>query len=615
MSRDMQIGLLLAVGFLALVGGVLFYRIEHPDELEQFLSGNENVAAATGAAGAPDTSKPDVALANQQHVNPGSGAAGSVALNTNVPPAPANNPPAFDTGSAFNPPPISNTPSSVVQTAAPATVPSATTVPTNTNLPATASNGDKKSGVAPVAAVGAAGALALGALGSDKKDDNKSVPSQPSATQTKPDASSTARTSMPMDPPGITPPAPPVTAPPSIALDLTPKTTTTPPADTKKATESVIKPDATASNVPPPGMSPPAMTPPNAAGTSFPAAPSGGGAIVLTDPLKNPATPEKNSNEMPQPPVVTPPSNGGISFDTNKPVPPTGVATVPLSNNSNAPPPVTSTPNLGGGSPMNTPLNTTITPTNTPGTTPSSITPTNTNPPPATDGDGFRTYAPKAGLGKPMPESEVALREKRWGDSAGTPPPIIPSSVDNRNNAPNVVPAVTTGRRGGVVKDTYMPTELAVPGETFSSLSQRLYGDTNYAIALAAFNKEEGFVKLDQPTPGERVAKPNREILDQKYPQFVRRLTPGNLNQTSATMMANNANAPAKAGAVPAAPATGNLPTYRVGKGEQLFEVAKKTLGDGYRWSEIYALNKDMLRDSTELRPDMVLKLPAEARK
>ncbi|MFT3881643.1 MAG: LysM peptidoglycan-binding domain-containing protein [Gemmatales bacterium] len=409
---------------------------------------------------------------------------------------------------------------------------------------------------------------------------------------------------MPVDPPGLgTPPAPPTAAPPSIALDLTPKTTTTPPpppADTKKATEMVIKPDATtASNPPsfgtPPSMSPSAMTPPSATGTTPPSVPAAaGGGIVMTDPLKNPTTtPEKKSNEMPQPPVVTPPANGGISFDTSKPAP-TGVT----------PPP------------MNSPLNTTITPTNPPGNAPVTATPTNTNPPPVTDGDGFRTYAPKAGLGKPMPESEVALREKRWGESAGAPAPIIPSSVDNRNSTANVVPAVTTGRRGGVVQDTYMPTERAVAGETFSSLSQRLYGDTNYAVALAAFNKEEGFVKLDQPTPGELVAKPNREILDQKYPQYVRRLTPGNLNQTSATMMANNANAPPKAGNAPAAaPTNGNLPTYRVGKGEQLFEVAKKTLGDGYRWSEIYALNKDMLRDSTELRPDMVLKLPADARK
>ncbi len=70
-----------------------------------------------------------------------------------------------------------------------------------------------------------------------------------------------------------------------------------------------------------------------------------------------------------------------------------------------------------------------------------------------------------------------------------------------------------------------------------------------------------------------------------------------------------NANTPAAAST---GNATGNVKTYKVGKGEQLFEVAKKTLGDGYRWAEIYSLNKDQLRESTELRPDMVLKVPAK---
>jgi nucleoid-associated protein YgaU len=64
----------------------------------------------------------------------------------------------------------------------------------------------------------------------------------------------------------------------------------------------------------------------------------------------------------------------------------------------------------------------------------------------------------------------------------------------------------------------------------------------------------------------------------------------------------------------PATVPAGDLPVYRVGKGEQLFEVAKKTLGDGYRWSEIYALNKEQLRDSTELRADMLLRLPGDAK-
>ncbi|MFT3881644.1 MAG: hypothetical protein QM703_18520 [Gemmatales bacterium] len=160
MSRDMQIGLLLAVGFLALVGGVLYYRIEHPDELEQFLGGNETQAAAAGTPGAPDTSKPDTPPAATTKPN-SSGTAGTVALNTNVPPAAVINPPALDTSSPFNPPPLTSNPPPVVQTSAPATAP---TLPAATNT-ATASNDKKHPGVAPVAAVGTAGAPGAGSVG------------------------------------------------------------------------------------------------------------------------------------------------------------------------------------------------------------------------------------------------------------------------------------------------------------------------------------------------------------------------------------------------------------------------------------------------------------------
>ncbi len=218
----------------------------------------------------------------------------------------------------------------------------------------------------------------------------------------------------------------------------------------------------------------------------------------------------------------------------------------------------------------------------------------------------MRTYAPRVALGKPLTETEATQRERRWAETAGSPAPVIPSS--NERGGVVSAPGSTAGERR-VVRDVYIPTERALRGETFTSLSQRLYGDTNYAVALAAYNKEEGFVKMDQPEPNEFVAKPNREILDQRYPHLIRRLTPTSFNQQGGFMPTPNANTPAAAST---GNATGNVKTYKVGKGEQLFEVAKKTLGDGYRWAEIYSLNKDQLRESTELRPDMVLKVPAK---
>ena len=625
MSRDMQIGLLLAVGFLALVGGVLYYRIEHPDELEQFLNGPETQANATNPA-APDTSKPDPPPAN---ATPAVGS-GTLLAGGNTPPTvPVQTPPPLDSTypGVATPPPLSNPGTSVVQTAAP-----------GTNL----SKPDSKSHLLPAAVGGGAVAAGMGMMGSDKKSDDNKASAANIPDQKKADATSTTRSSLPLEPPaGTLPPPLSSSNPPTISLDLMGKNTTTPAeikkTEEKKPAESVVKPDPLATN-----NTPPAATPPSLGDSSLPMPPSGG-AITMSDPPKNPVTtPDKKSAELPQPPMVTPSSaGGGISFDVTKPpgapttgsgtgANPTTAVTSPLM--SNQPPAASNPPPMTGSNPpsfstnpppaasgqglsnpsTNPPLNAVITPTGPTGPPSNNA---SQDPQPTIDADGFRTYAPKVALGKPLAESEAALREKRWGDAAGTPAPIIPSSVDTRttNNSSVSAPVTGPGVRA-VVRDTYMPTERAMPGETFTSLSQRLYGDTNYAVALAAFNKEEGFVKMDQPTPGEWVAKPNREILDVKYPQLVRRLTPGNLNQGTMTMLASNANT--KPGTVPATTtANTNLPTYRVAKGEQLFEVAKKTLGDGYRWSEIYALNKDMLRDSTELRADMVLKLPADAKK
>jgi nucleoid-associated protein YgaU len=182
----------------------------------------------------------------------------------------------------------------------------------------------------------------------------------------------------------------------------------------------------------------------------------------------------------------------------------------------------------------------------------------------------------------------------------------VPSSATSFNPSGSGVsaPASTASDRR-ITRDTVIPWEYAVRGETFSSLSQRLYGDTSYAAALAEFNKEHDFVTLDQPQPNQVIAKPNREILEQRYPQLIPRMKASTYTPSSTAV--NNMQ---RGNTTAAAPAE-SFKTYRVAKGEQLFEVAKKTLGDGYRWSEIYALNKEQLRDSTELRPDMVLKIPS----
>ncbi len=54
----------------------------------------------------------------------------------------------------------------------------------------------------------------------------------------------------------------------------------------------------------------------------------------------------------------------------------------------------------------------------------------------------------------------------------------------------------------------------------------------------------------------------------------------------------------------------GNAASYVVKSGDTLKGIAKKMLGDGDRWEELYALNQDRISDPKRLFPGQVLALP-----
>jgi nucleoid-associated protein YgaU len=219
----------------------------------------------------------------------------------------------------------------------------------------------------------------------------------------------------------------------------------------------------------------------------------------------------------------------------------------------------------------------------------------------------YREYpAPRAGLGRPVPESVLAMNERRWSDSSNIATPIIPSSNDVRTGSDiNVTNPPAPEKR--IINDTTISSIRVAQGETFSSLSQRAYGSEMYAEALAAYNHEAGMVDADQPGGNQTVLIPAKFDLENRFGNLLRK-QPFRSAATKATT-----NSPVNRDVLRPTTATDG-PTYRVRKGEQLFDVAKLTLGDGYRWGEIYSLNKDVLHESTELRPEMMLRLPADAK-
>ena len=50
--------------------------------------------------------------------------------------------------------------------------------------------------------------------------------------------------------------------------------------------------------------------------------------------------------------------------------------------------------------------------------------------------------------------------------------------------------------------------------------------------------------------------------------------------------------------------------SYTVAKGDTLWAIAKKLLGDGSRWPEIHALNKDKVSNPNRIYPGQVLTIP-----
>ena len=71
---------------------------------------------------------------------------------------------------------------------------------------------------------------------------------------------------------------------------------------------------------------------------------------------------------------------------------------------------------------------------------------------------------------------------------------------------------------------------------------------------------------------------------------------------------------PATATVEPPKRETSNAPknaSYTVKSGDCLWNIAKKQLGDGSRWKEIYELNKDKIKNPNLIYPDQSLTLPS----
>ncbi len=136
-----------------------------------------------------------------------------------------------------------------------------------------------------------------------------------------------------------------------------------------------------------------------------------------------------------------------------------------------------------------------------------------------------------------------------------------------------------------------------LPGDSYWTISEKLYGTGGYFRALAEHNREK-FPRENQLLVGETIAAPSAEQLTANYPSLCPK--PGHREIAAERARILNTSTRVAGGR-----------TYSVQEGDNLFDIAKFELGKAARWVEIYELNREVLGKQLDyLTPGMQLVLP-----
>lgn len=240
-----------------------------------------------------------------------------------------------------------------------------------------------------------------------------------------------------------------------------------------------------------------------------------------------------------------------------------------------------------------------------------------------------------------MPGVETPSRPSGEAPQRPVPPPLgsVPTAVAPTFAIP--APAASRPAATGPRVESYDEESYHVqPGDSYRGISRTFYNTDRYEKALALFNRahpqaSEG-ARQDPPMlqAGQMVFIPPIRILEREYgaeavppapiaPAAVP-AAPAGLPAAPATVPQAGLDVPRPlAGpSLPRAPVresprslspSGGERRYRVpGAGEMFLEIARRTLGSGERWVEIYQLNRQY-NPAERVPAGSVLRLPADA--
>jgi hypothetical protein len=349
------------------------------------------------------------------------------------------------------------------------------------------------------------------------------------------------------------------------------------------------------------------------------AAPLGSGPTSPTqDPFKQPDPPVQTPTKQPEPDKMPDVKSNTILLDkqpgTSDVTPPAPPATAPPPQNNGpastepaSPPPVMQPPAF-------TPVPTTPV-AHAPGSP--AVTPAPAAAPAPLNPNFTSGAMPTAAL-IPEPAAGPGNAPATLGPPGGRPATASPTAPISRDlfTAPRSAPPPEPKAQ------SYLEEQYRwQPNDTFAGVSQRFYFSDKYAPALAKYNQEYPLASpaLRQnppaPGPGQTVWIPPVRILERDYGQLISGLQPLGPNGVPATPASRPSGPTVVAVAPP--PTAGPVGQYTKvrGGGENLYEIARRTLNDNGQWYLIYRLNPALSADpKLPIPAGTVLRLPPEAR-
>ena len=141
------------------------------------------------------------------------------------------------------------------------------------------------------------------------------------------------------------------------------------------------------------------------------------------------------------------------------------------------------------------------------------------------------------------------------------------------------------------------------PGDTLGELSSKYLGSSKYWKEIVKANKDQiknaneirAGMTLKLPNVGKNKATKPGADSGLKKPKFGSSFKPSFSDKGKKT-----------------AKSSGSGRTYKVKAGESLYGIAKKQLGNGGRWREIFDLNKGLLSSPDAIKAGQTIKLPAK---